>query len=59
MTRNLAEFPIHFEDRVAGDSRISKPEIFKAILTLSRLGFMEPGVEECELVEPSCEQGLS
>jgi SAM-dependent methyltransferase len=40
VTRNLAEFPIHFEDRVAGDSKISKSEIFKAILTLLRLGFI-------------------
>ncbi len=40
VTRNLAEFPIHFEDRVAGNSKISKSEIFKAILTLMRLGFI-------------------
>jgi 2-polyprenyl-3-methyl-5-hydroxy-6-metoxy-1,4-benzoquinol methylase len=37
-TGRLAEFPIHFEDRVAGDSKISQAEIYKAIATIARLG---------------------
>jgi dolichol-phosphate mannosyltransferase len=37
-TGRLAEFPIHFEDRVAGVSKISKAEIYKAIATIARLG---------------------
>ena len=36
-TRKLAEFPIHFEDRRAGASKISKREIFKAIYNIARL----------------------
>ena len=33
-TRNLAEFPIHFEDRRAGTSKISKQEVLKAMYNL-------------------------
>jgi len=36
-TKLLTEFPIHFSDRRAGTSKISKTEIFKAILTICRL----------------------
>jgi len=36
-TRKLAEFPIYFEDRRAGTSKISKREIYKAIYNISRL----------------------
>ena len=36
-TNLLTEFPIHFSDRRAGTSKISKNEIFKAILTICRL----------------------
>lgn len=36
-TRKLAEFPIHFEDRRAGTSKISKREIYKAIYNITRL----------------------
>jgi len=36
-TRKLAEFPIHFEDRRAGTSKISKREIIKAIYNIARL----------------------
>jgi len=36
-TDKLGEFPIHFEDRRAGTSKISKREIFKAIYNISRL----------------------
>lgn len=39
VTQRLAEFPIHFEDRIAGDSKISQVEVYKAILTIARLGF--------------------
>jgi dolichol-phosphate mannosyltransferase len=38
VTRRLAEFPIHFENRAAGASKISKREIYKAIVTIQRLG---------------------
>ena len=36
-TRRLAEFPIHFEDRRAGTSKISKLEVLKAIYNLARM----------------------
>ena len=36
-TRKLAEFPIYFEDRRAGASKISKREIYKAIYNIGRL----------------------
>jgi glycosyltransferase involved in cell wall biosynthesis len=36
-TRRMAEFPIHFEDRRAGASKISKREIYKAIYNIIRL----------------------
>ncbi len=34
---NLAEFPIHFENRRSGQSKISKIEIYRAMLTIIRL----------------------
>lgn len=36
-TRNIVEFPFHFEDRRAGTTKISKKEIFNGISTLVRL----------------------
>ena len=33
----VAEFPIHFEDRRAGTSKISKKEVFRAMVRLGRL----------------------
>jgi glycosyltransferase involved in cell wall biosynthesis/2-polyprenyl-3-methyl-5-hydroxy-6-metoxy-1,4-benzoquinol methylase len=38
LTDRMLEFPIHFEHRAAGASKISKAEIYKAILTIQRLG---------------------
>jgi dolichol-phosphate mannosyltransferase len=38
VTTRLAEFPIHFENRAHGASKISKKEIFKAVVTIQRLG---------------------
>lgn len=38
VTRRLAEFPIHFENRATGASKISKTEIYKAVVTIQRLG---------------------
>ncbi|HEX7669182.1 MAG TPA: bifunctional glycosyltransferase/class I SAM-dependent methyltransferase, partial [Polyangiaceae bacterium] len=38
VTKRLAEFPIHFENRAHGSSKISKKEIWKAVLTIERLG---------------------
>lgn len=38
LTDRLAEFPIHFENRAAGSSKISESEIYKAVLTIQRLG---------------------
>ncbi|MCF8719857.1 polyprenol monophosphomannose synthase [Nitrospina gracilis] len=38
-TKKMAEFPIHFEDRRAGQSKISKREIIKAMLNLLRVAF--------------------
>ncbi|MGP0566739.1 MULTISPECIES: polyprenol monophosphomannose synthase [unclassified Nitrospina] len=38
-TKKMAEFPIHFEDRRAGQSKISKREILKAMLNLLRVAF--------------------
>lgn len=37
LTNKLLEVPIHFEDRRAGTSKISKLEIFKGVVTLFRL----------------------
>ncbi|MBM4364519.1 MAG: methyltransferase domain-containing protein, partial [Deltaproteobacteria bacterium] len=37
-TRRLDEFPIHFENRAAGASKISQKEIYKAVWTIQRLG---------------------
>jgi 2-polyprenyl-3-methyl-5-hydroxy-6-metoxy-1,4-benzoquinol methylase len=37
ITDRLSEFPIHFEDRRAGTSKISKKEVLKAVIRLSRL----------------------
>jgi SAM-dependent methyltransferase len=37
VTDRVAEFPIHFEHRATGSSKISQVEIYKAILTLERL----------------------
>lgn len=61
VTDRLAEFPIHFEDRVAGDSKISRAEIYKAILTIARLSLSRvnpfarptPAVRETMKVEPT------
>ena len=38
-TQKMAEFPIHFEDRRAGTSKISKAEVFRGLATVSRLFF--------------------
>lgn len=38
-SKKLSEFPIHFEDRRAGVTKISKTEIYKGVLTLFRLFF--------------------
>lgn len=38
VTDRLAEFPIHFENRATGASKISKREIYKAMATIQRLG---------------------
>lgn len=38
VTTRLAEFPIHFENRATGASKISKREIYKAVATIQRLG---------------------
>ena len=38
LTDRMREFPIHFEHRAAGASKISKAEIYKAMLTIQRLG---------------------
>jgi 2-polyprenyl-3-methyl-5-hydroxy-6-metoxy-1,4-benzoquinol methylase len=38
LTDRLAELPIHFENRAAGQSKISESEIYKAVLTIQRLG---------------------
>ncbi|HVU05627.1 MAG TPA: methyltransferase domain-containing protein [Polyangiaceae bacterium] len=37
-TDKLAEFPIHFENRTSGASKISRKEILRAVLTIERLG---------------------
>ena len=37
LTENIAEFPIYFEDRTKGESKISKQEIIKGIITLYKL----------------------
>jgi dolichol-phosphate mannosyltransferase len=37
IAKNTAEFPIHFEDRRAGNSKISKKEILRAMIRLGRL----------------------
>ena len=39
LTDRMAEFPIHFEDRRAGQSKISKKEILNGALTVFRLFF--------------------
>ena len=39
ISRRMAEFPIHFEDRRAGTSKISKREIIKAMFNLGRVTF--------------------
>jgi dolichol-phosphate mannosyltransferase len=38
LTDRLREIPIHFENRAAGSSKISQSEIYKAVLTIQRLG---------------------
>lgn len=38
VSERLMEFPIHFEDRLHGDSKISKKEIYAAVGTIARLG---------------------
>lgn len=40
LTDNIIEFPIYFEDRRAGESKISKKEIVNGFLTLVRLFYM-------------------
>jgi len=37
ITTHLAEFPIHFEDRFHGASKISRVEIVRGVLTVARL----------------------
>ncbi len=37
ITDRLVEFPIHFENRATGASKISETEIYKAVLTIHRL----------------------
>jgi SAM-dependent methyltransferase len=37
VTDRIAEFPIHFEHRATGSSKISQAEIYKAMLTIQRL----------------------
>jgi dolichol-phosphate mannosyltransferase len=37
VTDRIAEFPIHFEHRAAGASKISQAEIYRAVWTLQRL----------------------
>ena len=39
VTDRIAEFPIHFEHRAAGASKISQREIYRAMLTIQRLFF--------------------
>ena len=57
----LIEVPIHFEDRRAGTSKISKIEIFKGMFTLVRLscdraltffGLRRSGKEQTEQIQP-------
>jgi dolichol-phosphate mannosyltransferase len=38
VARTVGEFPIHFEDRRAGTSKISKREIYRSVVRLARLG---------------------
>jgi dolichol-phosphate mannosyltransferase len=38
VAQSVAEFPIHFEDRRAGTSKISKREIYRSFVRLARLG---------------------
>lgn len=38
-TKNILEIPIHFQDRMYGQSKISQAEIYKGFLTLFRLFF--------------------
>jgi 2-polyprenyl-3-methyl-5-hydroxy-6-metoxy-1,4-benzoquinol methylase len=38
VTNRLAEFPIHFENRATGASKISEAEIYKAVVTIQRIG---------------------
>lgn len=54
-TRKLAEFPIHFEDRRAGTSKISKREIFKAIYNISRLFYRRLFVIPFAVYQPSAQ----
>lgn len=37
LTKKVTEFPIYFADRVAGESKISKQEIYRGITTLFKL----------------------
>lgn len=37
LTKKVTEFPIYFADRVAGESKISKQEIYRGITTLLKL----------------------
>ena len=37
VTQRIAEFPIHFENRATGASKISQTEIYKAVFTIQRL----------------------
>ena len=39
VTDKLAEFPIHFENRATGASKISEVEIYRAMFTIQRIAF--------------------
>lgn len=54
-TRKLAEFPIHFEDRRAGTSKISKREIFKAIYNIFRLFYRRLFVIPFAVYQPNAD----
>ena len=63
IAKTVGEFPIHFEDRRAGSSKISKREIYRSVVRLVRLGGrrflgqfkdyhpipLPPGAEACDV----------
>ncbi len=55
VTDRLAEFPIHFENRATGASKISESEIYKAVLTIQRLGLQRllPFLHDREFPAPA------